>query len=284
MKEERIVHMSTIDFDAYEKRYAVTRRVSGDVCFEAGLDALTRTEGARSFLTAYAPVIPARTLDVAGTYSASWIGRLCAAFHDALWRDGVALDCSLANVTLSIRRDRDSGHASLSFCLREGRAESLPEEAGEERVRLVVSAYYSEQIRPLLESIAPAAGVDAGALWGQVATRLMYFWDQWENEADTGPRKLRLERHTALLFRELPGDCFGRRRNPFDLKPRRVDNPKQPGALMRLKASCCLAFKTDTGHGYCYTCPRLTDEEREAVKRKHYGEAIAVPATTTGGK
>lgn len=37
---------------------------------------------------------------------------------------------------------------------------------------------------------------------------------------------------------------------------------------MRIKASCCLAYLTDTGHGYCYSCPRMGEEERMEQRMK----------------
>lgn len=260
--------MGSLEFAEYEK-YAVTLRDRPDAIYRAQLLAIADDEAeARAFVEAYAPAIKGDSLDVAATYSASWIGRLCAAFHYAMWRDGVELNCSLADVTLSIHDD--NGHAALSFHLNDAGFASLPANGTDERIAEATAAFYRNHIRPLFESIARAAGINVGALWGQLATRMHYLRGTWDSEADTEERQQRLARVTALLFGELPGACFGRKRNPFDLKFRMVDDPKQPGAKMRLKATCCLAYKLNTGYGHCYTCPRLTDEEREVVRRSKF--------------
>jgi ferric iron reductase protein FhuF len=256
--------METIDFAEYEKQYFVTLRKPPGGKREFELKSLAESGGARDFVNAYAPMIKAQSHDVAATYFASWFGRVCAAFQYALWHDAAHIDLSLHNLALQFV-DRPQGTA-LMFRLKNAEVSGISDAERAGRIAKYMELFYGGQVRPLLETVAQAGGVSVGMLWGMVATAMHYIRDVWVAQADSDERKARLSHDTDMLFYRLEPGIFGRKRNPFDIKFRMVENPKQPGSMMRLKASCCLAFKTDTGHGYCYTCPRLTDAERERMK------------------
>lgn len=66
-----------------------------------------------------------------------------------------------------------------------------------------------------------------------------------------------------LALKRLPPEIFGSVRNPFDVKRRYVDSWWKPVEKLPLKATCCLMYKTGRRKEYCYTCPKLTKQERE---------------------
>lgn len=255
--------MPEIDFEPYASAYFVTPSRSPGPLFEIGLAGLLEKEGADAFITAYVPQIKALSRDVAATYFASWYGRICSAHHYALWKDAAVLD--LANDRVTLQMIPESRRAGLVACLQNTRTQDAGEPAA---IREALEDFYGNQARPLLEAMARAGGVNPGVLWGMIATNVYYFHDVWRKQAESCEEKERLQLVADLLFGGLPAEVFGRARSPFDIKFSLVDNPREPGSLMRVKASCCLAYKTDTGHGYCYTCPRMTAAEREQMREE----------------
>lgn len=259
-----------IDMEFYEQYYYVTDRALPDLLFERGLEELARPEGAAAFIAAYAPEIKAKSPDVAATYFASWAGRLCAAYQYGLWHDGVKLDLAADNMVLQMHPTPKG--TALSFRVKALRAKGMPDGAGtawEEEAYGALSEFYFGHIRPLLEGVAAAGGVPAGTLWGLLATGMYYILDLWKGMVKEEDKQVRLEQLTGLLVNRLEPRVFGRARNPFRLKFRQVESLSQPGETVRLKAACCLAYKTDTDHGYCYTCPKITTEERDRIRQAY---------------
>ncbi|WP_438447906.1 (2Fe-2S)-binding protein [Gorillibacterium sp. sgz5001074] len=258
-----------IDLTFYEQNYYVTTSSAPELLYECGLEDLTRPEGAAGFVRAYAPEIKALSPDVASTYFASWLGRLGAAYLYGLWHDGVELDLRLER--LSLQMCRTPRGAALSFRLNPGELQARPVVDAEwpDAVHEALSAYYSTQIRPVVEAVAAAGGVPAGSVWGLMATGLYYILDQWRGMVPDGERRNRLEELADLVVNRLEPQVFGRSRNPFQIKFRLVESLQNPEVQVRLKGSCCLAYKTDTGHGYCYTCPKISEDEREQMRQDH---------------
>ncbi|MCS7463955.1 (2Fe-2S)-binding protein [Paenibacillus doosanensis] len=263
-------------FDAayYAGQFGVTLEDRTDTVFGASLSSLAGAEGAESFIRAYAPLIKALEPDVAGTYFASWFGAVCAAFQYSLWHDNAKPDLSLDNVELQLYVKEQ--RAGMEFRVRQWESESLPDAAAHRSSQAVeaMEAFYGRQIRPLLESIAGVVGLNAGQLWGVIGTRLHYVKDRWLEEAETEEQRERLNHDLDQLLRGLDPAVFGRPKNPFDIRFRMMENPRKPGEQMRIKAVCCLAYKTDTGHGYCFTCPRLSERERQEKIDKIKAEAV----------
>ncbi len=257
--------MTAIDFHTYEKLFMVTPQPLPHSLFAIRLREMVEGDGASRFVTAYGPRIKALGTDVAATYFASWYGRVCSAFQYALWHDAVILDLTLDNLTLQMTEE--DTYTVLAFCMKNAHARALPQ--CERRDVLIKSMeFFYGQARQLLEAIAAAGRISPGQLWGQLATRLHYLQDYWSKEAKTEQQQELLHTTFDMLCKQLRPEVFGRSKNPFDVKFRMVEDPYEPGAMMRVKATCCLAYRTDTGHGYCYTCPRLSKADRELMRQK----------------
>jgi len=253
--------MERFDAAYYEKLFFVTLEDKPDTLFRASLSSLLDREGAEAFVRAYGPLIKALSPDVTGTYFASWFGGVCTAFQYSLWRDNAAAVLSLDRIELLVYKSEN--RSIVTFRIPSWEAAPLPEGSRAESSLEAMEAFYGTQVKPLLESIAAAAGIPVGQLWGTIATRVHYALDRWLQEAESGEQRQRVEQDFDALFYALRPEVFGRKKNPFDIKFRMIDNPRAPGEQMRIKAVCCLAYKTDTGHGYCFTCPRLNEQERE---------------------
>lgn len=257
-----------IDKEFYEKQFFVTVHGAAEPLWESELTKLAEPAGARVFVETYAPQIKSPSRDVAGTYFASWLGRLCAAFSYSLWHDGAQLELDFSQVTLQM--DRQPRGVLLLFRLKELVAVPLPEEPKEEMAAMesALAEFYGSQVRPVVEAVAEAAGVPSGSIWGLMATVFYYVLDMWKGSSPDERQSARLEALIKILTERLGEGVYGRK-NPYKLKFQYVESRYNPDEKMRVKASCCLAYKTETDHGYCYTCPKLSEEER-AQKRQEY--------------
>lgn len=255
--------MFNLDLEAYEKQFSVTVRNQPQALFHTELVSFMEQEGFQPFMETYGSMIKALSSDVVATYFASWVGRVCAAFHYALWHDGVHLDLTLSNLTLHV--SQQSGYAVLHFRLKELRGKLVPDSGRETCLKTYLEDYYEWQVRPLFESVAKACGISVGSLWGQLATRLHYYQDAWLKETTDEELRARMLQDFDVLRHELNPEVFGRPHNPLNVHFRMVEDPRTPGTKLRIKATCCLAYKTDNGYGYCPSCPKLTDTEREQL-------------------
>ncbi|ALP37171.1 hypothetical protein ASL14_14275 [Paenibacillus sp. IHB B 3084] len=123
--------------------------------------------------------------------------------------------------------------------------------------------FYSLQIRPILEAMAAAGDASVGQMWGQFPLTLLYFKDRVQPSL-TDPQDVEhFEQDYYYVTRELEGEVFGRKRNPFTVRLVELDNPYRPGEKAYMKPSCCQYYKTGGGQRYCFACPRMSASERE---------------------
>ncbi|MBE1446508.1 (2Fe-2S)-binding protein [Paenibacillus sp. OAS669] len=250
-----------MDTAYYENQFFVVLEDQPGTLFGASLSCLSRRQGASAFIQTYAPLLKALEPDVAAAYFASWFGGVCAAFQYSLWHDSFIPDFSLDNMEVQIY---DSGRRiALAFRMKEWRGEPLTWPNRNDRSKEAMIQFYGQQVKPLLESLAGTVSISSGILWATMITRMHYAMDRWYKEAHSEESLVRLKQDMDTLLHGLDPALFGRSRSPFDIRFRMMENPRVPGEQMRIKPVCCLAYKTDTDHGYCYTCPRLTEAERE---------------------
>lgn len=251
--------MITIPKELFNK-YTITDIEEPGTLFEIELSEMTRREGAHAFAEGYAPHIKALSLDVTATYFVANLARVISAFHYAMWHDNLQLDVKLSNLTVRIIQ-HPKGYVMVNFGAKA--LNGIPLQSGnrEQQVAALQAAYYGEQVQPLLAALASATGISVGMLWGVVPTYFDYYRGLWHDEQMDDVQRMSLSADMDTLY-ALSGDVFGRVKNPLIVKPRYIDSPYEPGKQARLKNTCCLAYKTEGG-GYCLTCPRLSDQERE---------------------
>jgi ferric iron reductase protein FhuF len=253
--------MAAIDFSYLEKYMFFAKEAMPNQLFRIEMTDLLDGDYAKQFIGQYGPVIKALKPEVAATYFSLWFGWFCMAMQYSISYHHAAYDFSLRN--LSGELYLFNGRPRWALYLKDTQSLSVPGQDRSKWRKEVLTSFYAAEVSPLLASIAAAANIGVGQLWGQVATRLHYGYDALlRNAPDVWVRRT-IEEDFASLLHELKGEIFNRKKNPFDIDFRYIDNPRKPEEPYRIKATCCLAYLTDTGHGYCYTCPRIGEEERE---------------------
>ncbi|NHN29253.1 (2Fe-2S)-binding protein [Paenibacillus agricola] len=258
--------MAGISFDRLEQQMFFAKEAFPEQAFRVEMADLLKEGNAKRFVGQYGPVLKAMKPEVAATYFSLWFAWVCVAMQYTISHDHATYDFSLRNLKGQVHLV--NGRPRWAFLLHD--ADSLSTPAGDRNAwrKQVLTSFYALEVAPLLTSIAEAADIGVGQLWGQVATRMHYAQDAFLREATSTWVRQTIEEDFACLQQELDGEVFGRKRNPFDINFRLIDNPRMPEEPYRIKASCCLAYLTDTGHGYCYTCPRMGEEEREEKRQK----------------
>ncbi|HZG58663.1 (2Fe-2S)-binding protein [Paenibacillus sp.] len=246
---------------ALESFFYLADARKADAAMEVDWTELSEPATATRWLEAYRGYIGAPDADVAGTYFASFLGAVSGGFHASLLLDGTELSFGPGNVRAQLfgPNARPPMVAALAPSARAPAADRSP--AGE---LAAAARFYREAIRPIVEAASAATGARAIDIWRLLATRLAYIEDAITERSDEETAR-RVRTHFRSVATDIPGDAFGRSRNPLDVEHRFVPHPTAPGAVQRQKAACCLAYKTN--HGYCYTCPRLSDDDR-ARKRE----------------
>jgi ferric iron reductase protein FhuF len=250
--------MLNIPLTIYEK-YTIYQEPQPDTLYEIELWRLAEKEGAREFAEAYAPHIKALSLDVTATYFTANFTRVITAFHYALWHDGLHLDLTLRNLTVRIVK-HPKGFITLNFGLKKVQGTEVSLTDRKLQIISMQTAFYREEVRPLLESLASVVGISVGMLWGVIPTYFQYYHDLWFDEPMNELQRMQLASDMEVLH-QLSPVVFGRVKNPLVAKFRYMESPYEPGEQIRMKNTCCLAYKTEGGD-YCITCPRLNDTER----------------------
>ncbi|WP_372660718.1 IucA/IucC family C-terminal-domain containing protein [Cohnella sp.] len=260
--------MQALDLSELEERFDIRSEDRNGVIVSIPAEQLVVREHADRLLQAYAPLIRARGVEVAATYFSGWYGSICIAMQYMVSHYDHVLDLSLANVTVQLYPNDRYYH--FSFKIGEPHIKRLDGYEREEWRNSVLETLYRDNVRPVIESLARSASINAGQLWGQIVTEMYRQVDSWLIDASDNSLKRRISNDFRFLTHGLDADVFGRKKNPFNMKLRTVENLFKPGCQTYIKAACCLAYRTDdpedNGHKYCYTCPRLSIQEREEYK------------------
>lgn len=263
-----------LDFDVLDRALSIVTEPRSNAMFTIQADQLPDREPAERLLTVYQEQIKGQDIQVAATYyAACWRVIPAALLYMVASCEGGA-DFSLANLTVQI--DVVNDYPRFYFVLNDPSVRPWPEKAGLPVWRReVLGGLVRDTLRPVMETASEISGLPVGQLWGQmplgVEFYLDYIADQLGMPALKEPMREQFEYFSAILEPE----WFGLKRNPFNVKKIWLDDPYRPGEQTRMKPTCCLAYRTDTGHGYCYGCPKLSKAEREEKRREIIAAAQA---------
>lgn len=262
-----------IDFLTLEQKFYLRLEDHEHVLASVTAADLIDPDNMQQFLTHYGERIRALEPAAAAAYFSGWLAYPALAQQYALSFHNQAFDMSLSNFVVQL--NVGERHSPLSFKLVRWSHASAPAAAAERTawLRQTLTELYGSTFRPLLEAASRAGGIEVGQLWGQFPTKLNYFMEHWLAEADEPWLRERINEDDRLLRQELHGEVFGRSKNPLDVKIRWLEDMKDPAKQMRMKNACCLFYRTEGGY-YCYTCPRMTEEqraERRAQTREQEG-------------
>jgi len=250
-----------------QEMFHITLEDREGALFSMTAEDLLDQENAKHFLRIYASCIKSPELQPAAAYFGGWFGFVAFALQYMLSVENKRIDLSLSNITVQLYPKGQ--YFPLSFKINRWSERVLPaSETERTRSRYQALAdFYGKTVRPLFEAVSAAAEIHVGQLWGQLPARFYYFKNNLlDNMEDAGLRTRITDDYNALVH-ELEPTVFGTKKNPFNIKLRMVEDIRDPQKQVPLKSACCLYYKTEGGE-YCYTCPRLKEEKRQAMRDK----------------
>ncbi|WP_407945781.1 (2Fe-2S)-binding protein [Paenibacillus puerhi] len=261
-----------MDHALMQNKFYIRTAEPGQLLWSCPAAKLLKPDKMSRFLELYGQRIKALEPAAAAVYFGSWIGFLALGQQYAVSTYNQSLDLSLGS--LDIQLFEQEGRTLFSFKLGQAGIVNAPAEASEREdwLRTSFEALYGGTLRPLLESAAEAGGVAVGQLWGQFPTKFNYNMDFWLADALQEELRERIKEDYRYLREELPAEVFGRSKNPMDVKIRYIEDMKHPDKQVRIKNACCQFYRTEGGY-YCYTCPRMKEEER--AERREQARAAA---------
>ncbi|MGC5774498.1 ferric iron reductase [Paenibacillus pabuli] len=234
--------------------------------FGMPLTALRHPEKAKLMLEAYNKHLRADSLRSAAVYFMHSVRGLMIGAHYMTALCDTWLDLSLDNVILQL--EVKDGRPVISFQLYNATERLHPNRmTGPDAVPSswrndVLTAYYGEQLRPMIEGVAMAGGANPGQMWAQLASMLRWFkTTALQMNLNETEREAVIEGYEHVIA--MSPEILGLKKNLLNFKPVEIDNPHQPGETMLMKPVCCLHHEVYGGQNYCYSCPKLTKAERQ---------------------
>ncbi|RCX19178.1 hypothetical protein DFP94_105195 [Fontibacillus phaseoli] len=262
-----------IDFGLLDRALSVVTEKRENALLTIPAEMLPDREQAERLLTFYQEQIKGRDIQVAATYYAACWRVIPAAILYMISSCEGSVDWSLKNLIIQI--DIVNGYPRFFFVLKDSAENPWPSKEREEWRGEVLGSFVRDTLRPVLETAAAISGLPVAQLWGQMPLGVEFYLDYMGNQIENPSCKEIFKAQYAYLARILDAAWFGLKRNPFDLKEIWINDPYRPGEQTRMKPTCCLAYRTDTGHGYCYGCPKLSKSDREAKRKEIMAAAKA---------
>ncbi|AIQ47512.1 hypothetical protein R70723_17680 [Paenibacillus sp. FSL R7-0273] len=238
---------------------------AGEMADEAGMSA---------FVECYRPLIKGLDDKVAATYFAGAFGNVALAVQYALTVYSSVPVISLS--ALSVHLIPSQGYWRVAFSLEDWSFEPAPAEAGQrtEWRNEQLSQFYRDTAAPLLTMLSRVTGLAGGEIWGQLPTKFNYYLEVFTSGGLPVSLLDTLLDDYRYLCEEMPAEIFGLKRNPFQVKVRKIESLAEPDKTVNMRNRCCLYYRTEGG-SYCYTCPRLKEEERSARRTEYRKTASA---------
>ncbi|PZD97117.1 hypothetical protein DNH61_04305 [Paenibacillus sambharensis] len=252
------------DFVYLQMNYNVSLQHRENALYTVRLKDLADQEHMEQFVQFFVPLWRAKSPVVAAAHLGSWLGALCTSLQDSISRFDRIPVLTLERLSLQIYEEE--GRRRHAFHISDPETEEVPVKNRAIWRNRMLASFYSEVIRPLLETASHATGAPVRELWGQFVIRMYNEHERWLQDAATEQQKRRLGDDFEALRSGLPPSVFGLPKNPFHVPIRWIDNPYKEGELIRMRSACCHAYYTESGQGYCYSCPRMSEEERRAKR------------------
>ncbi|RXZ84807.1 (2Fe-2S)-binding protein [Paenibacillaceae bacterium] len=272
--------MAMLDFDTLEEKFGIRLLEASEAVYTVNAADLLNETHMRDFIAAYGPMMKALDDTAAAAYFSSWLSGIALAQQYMVSIYNTALDLSLANISVCLIPA--SGYTRIAFHLHQWRENEGPSASlarGFWR-EAVLTEFYGETMRPLMERLSAVSGLHIGQLWGQLPTKFNYYMAAFQKITRRESQRKRLADDYEYLKQELDPAVFGRSKNPFDVKPRMIEHLLDASQQVRMKNSCCRYIHTENGD-YCYTCPRLKEEERAVLRRDYRAKASAAASASS---
>ncbi len=209
---------------------------------------LEEEETMNRFITSRTNCFNCNDMRVGGANAMKWFGNFISAHLYLLSIENKWIHYHDVSI-----KEKGKGAAIL---LLQPHLEEVPERGKEAFVKSKLSDLFTFLL-PLVQEVAKASKLSLQQTWGLVANSYYNHLYQW---LETSKDKEKIECDVKQL-RTLDSTLFGLKRNPFDVSFRYVDSWWEPVELVRVKPACCMSYLKAEGH-YCFSCPKLTNEER----------------------
>lgn len=230
-------------------------------------------QGMKAFVDAYRPLMKALDDKAVAAYFGGYLSSVALALQYSVSGFSLTPEFSLAN--LNIHLVPADGYCRVAFSLKEWGMEPAPEgESNRADWRnAVLARFYQETAGPLFRSISQVSGLILGEIWGQLPTKFNYYVDTFAAGVTDPVLLQRIGEDYGYLKDEMPADVFLMPRNPFQVKVRRIESLADPEKTVQMRNRCCMYYRTEGG-SFCYTCPRIKEDER-AARREEYRAEMA---------
>lgn len=254
-------------FTELEDKFFISLKDREDALFSIPAKDLLDQDQMERFLQFYAKCIKATDLTAAAAYFCSWLGFVALAQQYMLSLQNKKIDVSLANLVIQLYAKNQ--YYAFSFKICRWTESPLPENESirAKELHQILADLYRGTIRPLIEAASVAAKIHIGQLWGQLPTRFVYYKNRMLDSVDDEVLQTRISDDLHVLRHDLDPHLFGRQKNPFHIEYKMVEDVYDSQRQVPVKSACCLYYKTEGGD-YCYTCPRLKEEERSVRREK----------------
>jgi hypothetical protein len=248
-----------------EKEYHILLERPETLLFESSFTNLIQPATAGRFLQLYAKALKTTDITPAATYFVSWLRGLCNAAQSMMSLSESSMDWSLSNWSLLMYGRGD--YTVLAFLPANPNIIEAVEENRDLWRSNLLRLLYGGTIRPLIDIMALESGLNSGHLWALMATGMYNHKRRLQTMQEPDSLLFQQVESDWDYIKDMEGPVFGRQNNPLAVKFRMVSDPRNPDEQLPVKASCCLAYLTE-GHRYCYTCPKLTAEQRIQVGKE----------------
>jgi hypothetical protein len=271
LREDEIVHL--------EQFFQINRSTREDAVYTAPAVQLLDQRKMDEFVETFGILMKALDPAAAAAAIAAQFSYVGLALQVAASAFGHAPHLSLNNLTFEMIPQ--AARPLISFRIHEWSTDPVST-AGDDCARTKefvqkLTDFYGNTVRPLFEALSRSASIDIGQLWGQLPTRFNYYLGLITEDPRFAFVRARIESDYALLKYAVDPDVFGRTRNPFDVKVTMIESLYDPDKQTRIKNVCCLYYRTEGGQ-YCYTCPRMKEndraERRAEARAEHLTAAV----------
>lgn len=258
-----MIKMVILDEKRLEETFSIRKTDHPSSVYAVVLSELQQQEVMNDFIKFYGPKIKALNSDVVATYFCKFYGWVLSGFQYML-----SLNCSfnpcLSNIELQVFYNQEYDYYGLTFKLKESSIVSCAPEAH----KILMEKIYSENVTPLIHEFAANTNVRMKEMWGQLAIGVHYGHDQNMKLAESEGQRKRLDEDFTFLINELDPKYFKENKNPLTIKFHMIESALEPGAYQRMKPTCCLFYQTEGAEAKCYSCPRMSEKEREKRKQE----------------
>ncbi|UQZ37059.1 hypothetical protein C2I18_28090 [Paenibacillus sp. PK3_47] len=234
---------------------------------------LTDEEGMRAFIASYRPMMKALDDKAVAAYFGGWFSSVAMALQYSVSLYSAVPEISLSN--LSVHLIPSGQYCRVAFSLESWDMNEAPADPqGRMSWRNeVINRFYAETAGPLFRMMSTVSGLILGEIWGQMPTKFNYFMESLAAAADHEELLATVQEDYNYLKDEMPAEVFLLPKNPFHVKLRRIESLADSDKTVLMRNRCCMYYRTEGG-SYCYTCPRIKEEER-ATRRTEFRKQAA---------